>query len=63
MLSEAVNEFVYANPLANPLAAREATNDPKQEEYAIDAILSELRPLKKPLIMVNRLAAPTNIKS
>ena len=62
MPSDAVNETVDAGPLATPLEVPEATNDPKQEDYALDIVLGELQASMKPLIMVDGLAARANIK-
>ena len=61
--SDAVNESVHADPLSKPLEVPETINDPRQEQYAMNLVLAELEASKKPLLMVDGLAARANIKS
>ncbi|KAI9660317.1 MAG: hypothetical protein M1821_009667 [Bathelium mastoideum] len=61
--SDSASDFVHKGPLAKPLVRPEERNDAKQEDAAISALLAELQASRKPLIMVDGLAARMNIKS
>ena len=61
--SDAGSDPVNADPLSKSLEIPEALNDPRQEEYAVDIVLRELQVSKKPLIMVDGLAARLKLKT